>query len=347
MGAFNLAEYIKRAGVDWIDSGPNVAKDNIYVKCPWCGENDPSYHMGIHIYSGVYGCWRDPRHAGGNPARLLRALLKISAVEAEQIVEEGTTADLSNFQKLVDSGFGYFSPQQAENQKKLRAVRLSLPRTAFRLTPGSSKSAPFVRSIVERGFSRKDIEVLLNDFELYGCRLGEWKNRIIFPVHYENNLVTWSGRSIYKKARTRRYKALSDKFPDQEGNQALRNVKECLLWFDRLMEDGGDTCYVLEGPFDALKVDFYGYEHGVRATCIFGLSLSNDQAWMIQRLTSRFKRVRIMMDPAAWATQMGMIQRWSNIGVESAMLNTHDKDPGDLTRDQINRLEELVTVLDV
>ena len=60
-----------------VDTGPSTSKDNIYVHCPFCGQADGGYHMGISTKGKGWGCWRNTAHRGKAPARLLAALLRI------------------------------------------------------------------------------------------------------------------------------------------------------------------------------------------------------------------------------------------------------------------------------
>jgi len=57
---------LPRLGVAWTDRGANHAKGNVNIKCPFCGPQDPSYHMSVSEEKPAYYCYRNTQHRGQN-----------------------------------------------------------------------------------------------------------------------------------------------------------------------------------------------------------------------------------------------------------------------------------------
>ena len=66
-----------------IPSRRGSSGENIEIHCPFCGAADRSKHLGLHLDSTRYGCWKGKiAHSGRNPSRLIQKLLNVSEEEA-------------------------------------------------------------------------------------------------------------------------------------------------------------------------------------------------------------------------------------------------------------------------
>lgn len=134
--------------------------NDVYIKCPFCFD-DPSYHLGINVASGRWGCWRDADHKGRSLVGLFRKLgiserfvdgLRIEKLEKERVVEE------------ID-----FQPLDASKEKE-----------------------KFVVYLRQRGIS-------VDAAMAYGLRCavgGRFKDRIMLPVVESGQIKAWTGRLI-------------------------------------------------------------------------------------------------------------------------------------------------------
>ena len=105
----------------------------------------------------------------------------------------------------------------------------------------------------------------------------------------DGQLVTWSARAIGEA--TIRYR-------DLKLAESLLAPKEALFNHD-CIGGGGRALVITEGPFDALKIDFYGRLYGVRAVALSTNSIQDAQAFLLQDAADRFDRVIVMMDNAS------------------------------------------------
>ena len=74
---------------------------------------------------------------------------------------------------------------------------------------------------------------------------------------------------------------------------------------EQLTERG--SLYVLEGPFDALKIDFYGQEFGIRATCLFTANITDAQKELLERLSDYYD-LYILNDEGAFTNALDIAQ---------------------------------------
>jgi hypothetical protein len=323
---FDLRAFFDQHGIKYRTSGANVSRGNIAIHCPFCGPDDPSEHLSVNIEGKGWRCWRHPDHRGKSPARLVRALLRCSMDKAREIVGHSVFLP-EDFGDRVKALF-------ASNDDAPEVDDLPLP-DEFRRLGGQPSARPFVRYLTDRGFTPLQIGKMTNRYGIRYAIEGSYQGRIIFPVTYDGELVSWTGRSISKNA-TLRYKTLStdEESADREGYRpALGAISHYLLWFDELEDTGGELLVLCEGPFDALKVDVLGRSQGIRATCFFTAAPTEAQVDLLHTLARRFDRVLLLLDKGTVSLGMRVSQQLASVRVDSAHLPKALKDPGEFTRD--------------
>jgi len=139
-----------------------------------------------------------------------------------------------------------------------------------------------------------------------------------------------------------KYLHLSSKAKDDKP-VALVSTKDTLYNLPALV-DGGEILYVVEGPFDALKIDCYGRENGVRAVCLFGKHATAHQLELLSIALSAFDRVTILLDNDAIAEAQDIAQTLSDQHASNKIRLGHlpnaVKDPGDLTMEQVRGMRD-------
>jgi hypothetical protein len=95
----------------------------------------------------------------------------------------------------------------------------------------------------------------------------------------------------------------------------------------------------VEGPFDALKLDFYGRSHGLRAVALSTNSVSEQQANLLAAADDQFARKLVMMDNASSmgiADSMRLRQELAFLtNVKITKVPYGKKDAGDLTPSEV------------
>lgn len=298
--------------IEYVTRGPNTKKGNISIQCPYCGNDDPSQHMGVSLTQDKWGCWRSEEHSGRKAYSLIQAILGCSFAQARLIETQYSTPDPEDLEQALASLTGEKVPVLKPKDQ------LVLP-DDFRGISRKSSGARFWDYLQRRGFD--DVAGLADCYGLRCAVTGPWKDRVIFPLHQDKRLVGWTGRALQTPVNAPRYLTLS------EEDGALVNVKNTVYLEDRLSE-GGEVLLVSEGPFDAIKLDFYGYEYGASATCVYGTSMTVEQIAIIAGLTKKFDRTILLLDAAAVGATFSNMDWLEAYGVEYGSLPEHVKDPG-------------------
>lgn len=275
--------------VPYIERGANVKRGEANVKCPLCSSSDPSYHLGINLQNGFWACWRNSDHRGKSPVRLLIKLLNVSYQEALEIAGlDATYVDPDGFQAMAAKLRR--KPDEAAEAVVARHLRMDAD---FRLLTQAGAARKHWDYLDNRWF---DPGQLADEYGVMAGVEGRWKDRVIFPYYEEDRLVTWTGRAVGPAEI--RYRDL-DQRPSEfySGPLAIVPAKQTLFNHDA-MKDGGRWLILGEGPVDALKLDCYGKENGVRAVALSTASISDEQLGRLDVYASKFTHFGVMMDMA-------------------------------------------------
>ena len=317
---FDWLRFCSGHNISYVTAGPNTAKSHISIRCPWCGSADPSQHMGLSLdlRRPAWGCLRDPRHRGVDPARLVARLLAVSEPQARALVVAAATPPTEEFEAAVDA-------LRQENVQPLYRppAAVQMPRQFHPVCRGAY-GVRFVEYLDrERGFGADAVDVAAH-YGLYYCLVGDFAWRLLFPITNSGGvLVGWTGRDIRPNA-TLRYRT-----SDGMGGMLLQFPAE-----------GRRILVVCEGPLDALKLDWFGREHGVRAVAIMGLGLSRGRMAVVELLRQQTNVMWIAYDADAEARALS----------DADMLNAcvlrlpaGRKDPAEMTPYQVKMLLRSIT----
>lgn len=282
MRPFNWLRLLKEQRVPYIESGPNVKRGEVAIQCPFCGSADPSKHMGLNLETGWWSCWRNrSQHSGKSPIRLIMRLLNLPYGRAREAAGlDDSYIDPEGFDVMAARVMG----RNKEVVKPVGGDRRFLEfDPSFRPLVLRSKHLDYLS---DRGFDN-DAAQLAEKYQLMGSARGSlWQDRIIIPYFQNGDLVTWTGRAIAPS--NYRYK-------DLNLDDSLLAPKETLYNHDAML-GGGKALVIQEGPFDVLKVDFYGEPFRVRSVGLSTNSISDQQAFLLQEAVGKFDKVIVMMD---------------------------------------------------
>ncbi|HKX35867.1 MAG TPA: hypothetical protein VJM79_04270, partial [Rhizorhapis sp.] len=331
--AFDWQVFLTRHSIDFTTSGPSTSRGNLYVHCPFCGSADAGHHMGVSLTGRGWGCWRSQTHRGRDPAKLIQALLGVSWAEAVRLAGRAAGSlpgGDGGFMAAINaalSGPGPYAPAQP----------LTAPRSFKRLDHGGERRL-FHDYLLDRGFTRGQIDRMTRDHDLHYAMTGDWSYRLLIPVHDEDsNWVTWTGRAINATAKIR-YKTLTAN-PDNvaDGEPLARApITDCLLGLPDLLH-GGAVLFVGEGPFDAMRLSLFASDYDSRATCLFGKIISAAQIDLLLRLRPFYDDIVLLLDPDAALDALDLTTRLAPVGVKAHLLEGDD-DPGEMRAQQIHAL---------
>lgn len=337
--AINWKQLLLRHGVDFVEQ-----KHDIYVHCVWCGAADEGHHLGISLRGNGYGCWRNSKHRGKNPVRLLAALLNTSLEHAAGLLgaEHGSL--------IGDTGLhGKLKAMLAPKPPNL-PTKLKFPSEFNKLSTADRRgtlTGIFFDYLVERGYGLEEIPKLAATYGLRYALHGPYRYRLIFPVHNELGLATWTGRTVTSHKQPR-YLTLASHTDDGK-NQALCPITDCVLWQGSLGIPSGqwtdrDThkrkaLLLCEGPFDAMRMDWFGRDKDVDATCLFGKVLSPMQLDTLSDLAGDYQHKLLLLDPDAELSTFAMIEKLKRLGFRSVSMRSIDaEDPADMSAKDFEKL---------
>lgn len=321
--SFDWLSFVRSRNIHYVTSGPNVARDHIAIRCPFCGADDPSEHMGLSLKGEGWACWRRKDHRGRNPTRLIVALIGCSYETAATIAGVSTLLP-DDFMGSINAALN--PPARASRGKPLR-----LPEEFKHFGTGMPSQTLFTDYLKRRGLLTEEIKDLTADFGMFYCARGPYKGRVIFPIHFHRELVTWTGRSVYPSVDLR-YKTLAvehEKAAFDGHLPAVGPITDYLLWYDEMPEQGR-AIILCEGPFDALKLRVLGRRYGIYATCFFTHSPTAAQVELLHDLLPRFSLRYLLLDRGTLPNALLVQATLSGLGVRILGLPENAKDPGEL-----------------
>jgi hypothetical protein len=306
---------LNHSRVEFIETGANVNKGWIAVRCPFCGVSDTSQHMTIALNGKGWKCWRNPTHRGRDPVRLLSGLLHMGPDQVRALLgpEFVTLPD-----DLAASVRAKYASRRVDDlgpvkQPELREV-LSLPEE-FKWLDSGPAAKRYVEYLENRGFLRSNIFRFSERYRLRFAVAGPFFGRIIFPLYDGPSLIGWTGRSIYPSEKLR-YKS--------------HGSLQQLLWYDELRQSKAKVIVLCEGPFDALKVRELGRCYGIVATCFFTSAPTEGQIDRLYTLLPRFKERLLILDREATQASLQVAKSLTQLDIKVRWLPAGVKDPGEL-----------------
>jgi len=189
-------------------------------------------------------------------------------------------------------------------------------------------AAPGYEYLVARGVPADRLEALIPQFDL---RFDEQERRVVFPVREGDRELGYTARAIDAR---RRKRWLS--YPVEGGH------KTTIYDADRVRA-GGNTLFVVEGPFDALMVTAaIQPENDSVATAFFGSLPTDAQLAMVVAAVPFFRMVYMMVDANVWgrcrrlAREVAKLAGVPNVGAIN--IGFEYRDPGATRFEELQRL---------
>ena len=288
---FDIIKVLYNLNVPYTTKGKNLSLGRVGVCCPFCG--DTGYHGAFTEHGEIYTCWKCGCH------KTIETLIELSG------------RDYYGVKILIEEYDDQLSLIRTLHKKKSCGENLILP--------GSTLDKPYRDYLIKRKF---DPDILIKKYGITaGGPVGEWKFRIIIPIYYEGQLVSWQGRDITGQQELR-YKTLSTE-------KSVVDPKSILYDIDNCKKDYIGVC---EGVFDKFRL-------GDDFVATLGTSMRESQ----YRLLSIYKKIYIVFDPEETAQLRAkkVAERLSIFGIKVEIVNTElDHDPGDMTEEEAKNLRK-------
>lgn len=328
---FDWLRFLQQNHIHYVERSPNINRNQVGVQCPFCGVADPSEHMAINYQTARWVCRRNNKqHSGNSPVRLVAALLRISIPQAMEIV--GDDAPLREPDDVFGQQVRGLMAGPAAKRQEFKPHRFP---AEFKPLVNKGMGRMFYSYLLGRGYTEPQLDQFIARFGIRYAATGRYGYRVIVPVWTKQGLMSWTGRSISARAEIR-YLSLSaeDWFPDPA--PPLIPIKDLLL-NQQDLDEGGELLICGEGPFDGARLDLYGYGQGIRGTCMFGKTLSDEQVTTLLQLSPRYKRRVLMLDRDAAMDSFGLWTRLERGGWKMHRLSG-GKDPGAMAEKEIRSL---------
>jgi len=341
----NWRNFFAQHGIDFVESGPNVSShpDEIGMNCFLCnreGRPDPSTHLTFNTRTGNWRCWRNEKHRGRDPYKLVARYYRTTYQQAQAIV---SSYRVDTGESLLDQLKNQFEKQQEEGEQESTMQSIELPEFHTPAHYKFKRLQPTKDYLENRGF-----HPVIDFVKQYDVRVpakGDLRDYFVLPLTMNNEYVGLTSRALNEQARVR-YKSLS-KRRSTDGMTAVRTTDKHLFHYDWVWNDPMvKYLFVVEGPFDAAKLDWYGKPYGLRAVAIYTTQISTTQKNLLFNLVEhlpRIEEVYVMLDSGEMRNQANLVERLSTIPAMNSPVKPDSfgvKDPGDLCQDDVLSIVE-------
>lgn len=254
---FNPVEFLDSAGIPYKSKGANVPRNAVNINCIYC--NESKQHLVVNTDRPFVKCWVCKAYA--TYVQFVMDISKCSTTDAQQIV-------YGNRSSLIELAF------EIEEEVEQRARVCNLPEGTFPIITENDPLAlqsSAIKYLVNRSISADNNNLHYGEY-------GEQAYRVVIPMYFGGQLVTYTGRDFSGRS-SLRYKTCKTE------NCVLKPT-EILYGFD---EFEGDTGMLVEGPIDRLAM---------RSNAFLGVStsdLSPKQKKLILELD--LKVLCVILDP--------------------------------------------------
>ncbi len=289
--SFDIQTYLDDRGISYSESGKNISSNWLGTSCPFC--EDGSTHLGINLQSKNISCFRCGIR--GSIIKFIQEIDHVSKAKAYQTLEQ-----------FQDHSYSYLDAPQ----RKVTEDEVKFPK-------GSSKNfaGTFLNWFSSRNFNADEI---IKKYALQCCHLiGDFKFRVIAPVYYQRELITYTGRDITGKSDLR-YKHCPIE-------QSKIPIKNCLYNLDTVR----DRVIIVEGITDVWRI-------GDECVATFGTQYTKEQI----ALLTGIKKAFVLYDADAPVAAEKLGNDLSSIIPYVEVITLQTGDPADLSPIDAIRLKK-------
>lgn len=295
---FAVEKFLQDHSIDYCSSGNKHCRGGwVQIHCPFCpGARD--YHLGIHLSLGYGSCWRC---RGKSMLLIIKTLLNCSWGQAKLILGEYGGSSLIGI-----------AGREHKVHSTIRDIEVQWPWGAEALSNRHREYLADVRKI--------DPDWVERVYGLRGCgAIGDYKHRIIAPIHLDGKMISYQGRDITGKSPLK-YKACA------QIDEAMDH--KCSLYAVDLVP--GNSVVVVEGVVDAWRL-------GPGAVATFGIAFRTEQMHM---LMARFDNIYLLFDGEARAqlSASPLARNLAATGRKVEIIELSEGDPGEMSQSQADDL---------
>lgn len=279
------------AGIPHETEGEHSRPGWVQVNCPFCDSR--KFHMGFNLQAQYFSCWRCGFHPFKETLSLLlqRKSFNPQLYYSVSIPKHGSPLRIQGVETCI---------LPSSNKQ-----RMSLPHSSY---------------LKSRGFLPKQ---LAEQWGIYSANhIGDYKHRIIIPIHYEGEVVSFTSRTACKN--------VQPKYLACAASKEVVSRKSVLYGIDQAWEHGRDGVIVVEGPIDV-------WRFGFGAVSTFGTQFTKSQVGLL----NRFRKVFIIFDPEKEAQKSAnkLARQLVNCDIVE-VIDLVTSDPGDLAQGEADEIKK-------
>lgn len=293
----DFAKLFKKYNIDFTTK---QSHGYVNTKCIYCGGD--SYKLGFNIKDEFCTCFACGSHS---LEKTIGLFLNLNSYTVKhEVLPKYRTKSIRNF----------------ENKKSSNVKELILPTDTF------------IKSEREYLLNRRfNPDKLHKKYGVVGGGIvGDFAYRIILPLFYKGNLVSWTGRTILSKEKCDKLQI--PRYYNLSVEKSVMNPKDLFFNMDNCFKS---SVMLVEGPFDCLRM-------GDNCICSFGTGIKDSQ---IELLANNFNKVYIAFDDETEAQhkarKLGM--NLSSLGLDVEIVNICEEfgvnDPAELLPSQVEKIK--------
>jgi hypothetical protein len=292
---FDIEKLLDDLGISNTSSGKHARPGWVQVECPLCTGN-PGWHGGFNTTRGYYNCWRCGWHTVEDVLMAMTSqrfpqIKKLLRAYTTDWIEEDEPDDPHASVHMVEFPLGT-GPLQEHHKKYLE----------------------------ERNLEPKKIE---EEWGVLGTgALGDYKFRIIAPVHHQDRIVSYQSRDITGRSALP-YKACP------KSNEVIHH-KHLIYGIDKVTTN---RLLVVEGIFDVWNI-------GPGAVATFGIDYTREQITILERFRGH---IFIMYDAKEEKAHEQAEQLHWRLE-ESEVMELSHGDPGEMPRNTVLSLRKYLGI---
>jgi hypothetical protein len=170
---YDIEKLLDDFGIANTGAGKHSRPGWVQIECPLCTGN-PGWHGGFNLTQAYYNCWRCGWHT---IEKVLAAITSQNPAQLKKLLRTYTTYDIDD-------------DQPEEDQPVIHRVEMPLGTDVLQ-----EQHKTYLHS---RGLDAQRIE---QEWSLLGTGpFGDYKFRIIAPIHYQNRIISYQGRDITNRS---------------------------------------------------------------------------------------------------------------------------------------------------
>lgn len=287
---FDAIRFLEDYNIPFWTEGKNTSPGWVSLECPFC--DDSSNHGAINPVGGYFYCWRCGHHSLYDAVQLITGVKHVKPI-------------LKKYDYVLSE-----------------SLILEKEQVSFYM-PGSPLGKAHKKYLEKRNF---DPEYIENKYGVLGTTIDKYyPYRIITPVYYEGDVVSFLGRD-YTNRQELRHKDCPKHVAKIYHKNILYNLDNCFR----------NKTIVVEGAYD-------NWRFGDNTCATLGTGWTDQQALLLSR---RFTEVFIVFDKGETSQKKAveLAQTLNALGIMAEVVQTEYNEPDDFPEDDVRYLKKFLGI---